>query len=104
MALTYLEFKSFEDLVRFVTFSQAPFLEYIELNGHHVYFFQIGMFGERILYYAELNKKADGRYVIYNRFKDAVSFSNKLETDGQSVSIPVLEIARTNAFGEYPPK
>ncbi len=104
MPLTYIQFKSFEDFIRLVTFSPAPFIDHAEMDSHNVYFFQILGFGERILYYAELDKKIEEKYVVYNRFKDSVSFSSKLGSDGQSVYIPILEVARTNIFTEYPPK
>jgi len=104
MALTYIQFKSFDDFIRLITFSPAPFIEHVELDGHNVYFFQISGFGERVLYYMELDKKIEEKYVVYNRFRDSVSFNSKLGSDGQSIHIPILEVARTNIFPEYPPK
>lgn len=104
MSQTYIQFKKLDDFIRFVTLSPSPFIQYIKLNGHNVYFIQLVGFGERVLYYVELDKEIEGKYVVYNRFRDVVSFSSKIESDGQSVSVPILEVARTNAFSEYPPK
>ena len=44
------------------------------------------------------------KYIVYNRFRDTISFSSKKESNGQNVSIPILEIERTNIFEKYPPK
>lgn len=104
MPLIYFQFKSFDDFIRFITFSPTPFIKYFKLDGHNVYFVQAGAFGERLLYYVELDKKIEEKYIIYNRFRDNISFSNKLVSDGQSVYVPILEVERTNVFPEYPPK
>lgn len=104
MSQTYIQFKKFDDFIRFVTLSPTPFVHYIKLGGHNVYFIQIVGFGERILYYVELDNEIAEKYVVYNRFRDVVTFSSKIESDGQSICVPILEIAKTNAFSEYPPK
>ena len=104
MSQLYLKFKNLIDFIRFITFSPAPFTHYINLDGHNIYFIQIAGLGERILYYVELDDKIEENYIIYNRFRDTLSFSSKLESDGQSVSIPILEVSKTNIFLDYPPK
>ena len=81
-----------------------PFIHYIKLNNHNVYFVSISGLGERMLYYVELDNQIEEKYIVYNRFRDTISFKNTFESDGQSVSIPILEVERTNAFQDYPPK
>jgi hypothetical protein len=101
----YVEFKALDDLVRFVAGSPKPFLHHIVINGKNIYFVQVvGFGGGRAVYYVEREEKFDGRYIIFNRFRDEVSFSDKLVSDGQSVCVNVLELKRTNIFSEYPPK
>jgi hypothetical protein len=102
MVQAYIQFKAFDDFVRFITISPTPFIQHIKLNDRDVYFVQIG-FREPVLYFVELEREIEEKYVIYNRFRDIVSFSHKIESDGQSVSVPILEIERTNVFPEYPP-
>lgn len=104
MPETYIQYKNLIDFIRLITLSPTPFINYIKLNGHEVFFIQIVGLGERVLYYIELDEKLDEKYIVYNRFRGTLSFSNKLESDGQSVSIPILEVERTNVFLEYPPK
>ena len=103
MSQAYIQFKNVTDFIRFITISPTPFILYIKLNDHHVYFIQMAGLGERVLYYVELEKKIEEQYVVYNRFRDTISFSRKLESDGQSVNIPILEVEKTNAFQAYPP-
>jgi hypothetical protein len=101
----YAKMKSFEDFVRFVTVSTIPFIQYVELAGKHVYFIQIlGFGGGRMVYYYEREKKVEEKYVVVNRFRDQLSFSNTFSSDGHSAFIPILELERTNIFPDYPPK
>ncbi len=104
MSQTYIQFKKFDDFIRFVTLSPTPFIHYIKLNGHNMYFVQLAGFGERVLYYVDLAKEIAEKYVVYNRFRDVVTFSSKIESDGQSVCVPILEVAKTNAFSAYSPE
>jgi hypothetical protein len=104
MSKMYIQFKTFNDFIRFITFSPTPFVQHITIKDHNVYFVQIAGFGERVLYYVEMDEAVKEKYIVYNRFRDTVSFSDKKESDGQSVSIPILEVERTNVFTEYPPQ
>ena len=104
MSQVYIQFKNLIDLVRFITISPTPFVYYTKLENHNMYFVQLAGLGESVLYCVELDKKIEEKYIVYNRFKDTISFSSKLESDGQSASIPILEVEKTNAFQDYPPK
>ena len=101
---SFAKMKSFDDLARFIVFSQIPFLQYVELNGRHVYFIQImGLGGGKMIYYYERDRKIEERYVVFNRFRDQLTFSSTFGTDGQSSYVPILELEKTNVFSEYPP-
>ena len=103
--LSYAKLKKFDDLVRFIVVSSIPFVQYVELNGKHVYFIQIMGFGAgKIIYYFEHNKRIEEKYIVFNRFRDQITFSNTFGSDGQSSSIPILELEKTNIFSEYPPE
>lgn len=103
--INYFEFKSFDDLVRFISISSSPFLLHIVINGKNVYFVQGMSFGGgRMVYYMECDEAIKERYVILNRFKDEVYQSDKLISDGQSACIKILELKRTNIFLKYPPQ
>ena len=103
--LSYAKLRAFDDLVRFVGMSPTPFLFHIEVEGTHVYFVQITSFGGgRMIYYTELDKRIEEKYVVFNRFRGEISFSDQFSSDGQSAHIPIFELEKTNIFKEYPPK
>ncbi len=103
--LIYAKMKTFDDFVRFVGMSPTPFVQYVEIEGKHVYFVALlGFGGGKMVYYFEREKKIDEKYIIFNRFRDQVAFSNNFSSDGQSTYIPILELEKTNVFSEYPPK
>lgn len=100
--LSYAKLKAFNDLVRFVGLSPTPFLFHIELEGKHLYFIQITSFGGgRMIYYSELEERIEEKYVVFNRFRDEISFSDQFSSGGQSAHIPIFELEKTNLFKEH---
>ena len=102
--LNYAKLKNFDDFIRFIAMSPTPFIQHIEMKGKHVYFIHIIGAGGKMVYYIEQGNKIEEKYVVYQRFKDQITFRNTFESDGQSTDIPVFEIDQTNIFPEYPPK
>jgi hypothetical protein len=103
--LSYAKLKAFNDLVRFVGMSSSPFLFHVELEGKHVYFIQIMSFGGgRMIYYAELEERISEKYIVFNRFRGEISFSDQFSSSGQSAHIPIFELDKTNLFTTYPPE
>ncbi len=101
--LSYAKLKTFNDLVKFVGMSSSPFLFYVELAGKHVYFVQIMSFGGgRMIYYAELEERISEKYVVFNRFRGEISFSDQFSSSGQSAHIPIFELEKTNLFTDFP--
>ena len=101
----FAQFEDLGDLVRFSSFSATPFIHHVEIGKKHIYFLQIlGMGGRSMIYYVERDEEIKGKYIVFNRFTDETTFSNKFESGGQTVLIPILELKRTNVFSEYPPK
>ncbi len=98
----YSQFTELNDLVRLVTNSPAPFLQYIEKDGKHIYFVYIPSFGrEPMVYFIQMSEPIGKKYIIYNRFQDSISFSDNLQAAGQTISIPILKIAKTNIFDKF---
>jgi hypothetical protein len=101
----FTKFKSLEDLVRFIAFSPTPFLHHLDMEGRQIYFIQIlGLGGAPVIHYVEKKDEVKGKYIVYNRFRDTISFSDKLGSGGQETYIPILEIEYTNVFSEFPLK
>jgi len=95
----YAKLKSLDDIVRLVSLSPAPFIEYVNWGGRNVYFVHtLTLLGPPMVYYVERADRVKEKYVVFNRYKDEVSFSNQLGTDPQSVYIPILELEKTNIF------
>jgi hypothetical protein len=63
----------------------------------------MGLGAGRTIYYFEREKKIEEKYVVFNRFRDQVAFSNALGSDGQSAYVPILELEKANIFSEYQP-
>jgi hypothetical protein len=101
--LNFIKFKTFDDFIKFVAVSQIPFIHHTPIKDKAVYFVQIVLL-EAMVYYVELDQPIAEKYVIYNRFKDQVNTSDKLEMDPQKATLPILEVEATNLFREYPPK
>ncbi len=93
------KFKTFDDLVRFIANSQIPFICHATVNGKALYFVHIILI-EGFVYYAELDEPVKGRYAVYNRFKDEVSVTDKLEVETQKVTLPFLEVESASVFSE----
>jgi hypothetical protein len=101
--LIYVQLKRIEDLVRLAALSITPMVQHITLEGEHVYFVQsVPLLGRPVVYFLKERKKIDKNFIIYNRFNDEITYSDKLSTDGQSVSIPIIEIEKTNLFEKLP--
>ena len=99
--MNFAKFKTFDDLVRFVATSQIPFIFTMIINGKYLYFVHI-MLVESLVYYAEMDVPIKERYVVYNRFKDQVVFSDKLEIDPQKSFLPILAIESASVFSNLP--
>lgn len=100
----YIRLKTLEDLIYFVTLSPAPLLQYVEIEGKHIYFIQtIAIFGPSTMYYVETKEKIPNKYVVFNRYQDKITYSDQLGTDPQAVYIPILQVEKTNLFHKYPP-
>jgi hypothetical protein len=93
-----------EDLVYFVALSPSPLLQYVEIEGKHLYFVQtIAFFGPSTIYYVETKEKIPNKYVVFNRYQDKITYSGQLGTDPQAVYIPILQVEKTNLFSQHLP-
>ena len=100
----YAKLKSFSDLVKLIATFPTQLLKHVMMNEKNVYFVHLMGFQGSMIYYVEMPAKIKEKYVVYNRFKDQVTFSETFRSDGQSAFIPILELETTNIFSEYPPK
>lgn len=73
-----------------------PFLNHIERNGKHLYFFLLPFSGGLVVYYFAADKKIDGEYITINRMSGRFSPSSKPTFDAQSLDLPILEVEATD--------
>ncbi len=99
--MNFAKFKTIDDIVKFVANSQIPFIYSATVNGKYLYFVHIALI-ESLLYYVELEKPIKERYVVYNRFKDQVTFTDKLEVDPQKMTLPILAVESASVFSKLP--
>ncbi|MCJ7631450.1 hypothetical protein MUP77_03480 [Candidatus Bathyarchaeota archaeon] len=99
MPLNFAKFKTFDDFVKFVANSQIPFIYHTTVKGKAVYFVHI-LLVEGMVYYFEQEGPIKDRYAVYNRFRDQVSFTDRLEVDPQKVILLILEVEATSLFPE----
>ena len=103
-ATPYIKLKTLEDLIYFVALSPSPFIQYIDLEGKHVYFVNtMAIFGPSMVYYVETKERLPNKYIVFNRYQDKITYSNQLGTDPQAVYIPILQVEKTSLFLKYPP-
>jgi hypothetical protein len=100
----YAKLKSFPDLVKLVATFPTQLLKHVVMNEKNVYFVHLMGFQGSMVYYVEMPVRIKEKYVVYNRFRDQVTFSDNFRSDGQSACIPILELELTNIFPEYPPQ
>ncbi len=97
--LIYVQLKTLEDMVKLISMAPGPYLQYAVSQGRHIYFIQIlQLTGKPFIYFYEPEEALKDKYVVYNRFQDAVTFSDKPGSDGQAIYIPILEVKKTNVL------
>jgi hypothetical protein len=101
--LTSIRYKRIDDLVRFVSMTPQPFLNHIERDGKHFYFFLLPFSGGLVVCYFAAGKKIEGAYVTLNRMSGAVSSSSKPTFDAQSVDLAILEVEATDLIDVMKP-
>jgi hypothetical protein len=91
-----IRYKRLDDLVKFVSMTPQPFLNHIEHDGRHVYFFLLPFSGGLIISYFAADKKIDGEFITINRMSGRFSASSKPTFDAQSLDLPILEVEATD--------
>ena len=94
--LTSIRYKRLDDLVKFVSMTPQPFLNHLERDGKHLYFFLLPFSGGLVVTYFAADKKIEGEYITLNRMSGKFSFSSKPTFDAQALDLPILEVDRTD--------
>ena len=91
--MRFVQFDSLRDLVMLVASSPTRnVIQHLPLGGDHLYFIIGGTLREIFLYFVKEDEAIDGSFVIYNTYTAEISFSERLMTEPNLTSIPVVEI------------
>ncbi len=94
--LSSIRYKRLDDLVKFVSMTPQPFLNHVERDGKHLYFFVLPFSGGLVVSYFAAEKRVEGEYVTINRMSGRLTPSSKPTFDAQSLDIPILEVESTD--------
>jgi hypothetical protein len=98
-----IRYKRLDDLVKFVSMTPQPFLNHIEREGKHIYFFLLPFSGGLVVSYFAADKKVDGEFITINRMSGRFSASSKPTFDAQSLDLPILEVESTDILDSIRP-
>jgi hypothetical protein len=96
--ITYLKYKTLEDILKVILsssqsiFSYIPMLYYINYNKQEIFFIQTGMVGGVVIHYIVQNEKPDKKIIELKRLTGKFNFIDSLGTDAQSIYIPILQL------------
>jgi hypothetical protein len=91
--MKYVQLQSLRDLVMFVASSSTMnVIQHLPSDGTHLYFIIGGTLREIFLYFIKTEEALDGRFVVYNTYTGEIEFTERLRTDPNLTSIPIVEI------------
>jgi hypothetical protein len=75
-------------------------VQHLQYGDTHLYFIIGGTLSEIFLYFLKEQKAIDGNFIIYNTYTGEISFSNRLRTDPNLSSIPLVDIKNQDLLPE----
>ncbi|MBS7637573.1 hypothetical protein KEJ49_01605 [Candidatus Bathyarchaeota archaeon] len=86
--------RSIRDLVMLVASSPSMnVIQHFQSEGAHIYFIIGGTMSEVFLFFVREEKPLPGSFIIYNNFSGDISYSERLRTDPNISSIPIVEVS-----------
>lgn len=99
--LTYLKYKTYEDLLKVILYSSQsvlgaiPLLYHINYNNQEVLFIQTGGVGSNTVHYMLVKEKPSKKFIELKRLTGEFSFVDKIGSDGMSLYIPILDLEKS---------
>lgn len=91
--MRFVQLDSLRDLVMLVASSPTRnAIQHLRSGVDHLYFIIGGTLTEIFLYFVKEDEAIDGSFVIYNTYSGEISFSERLRTEPNLTSIPIVEI------------
>jgi len=100
-AMKFVQLNSLRDLVMLVASSPTMnVIQHLQSGDMHLYFIIVGTLREIFLYFLKEENAIEGSFIIYNTYTAEISFSDRLRTEPNLTSIPVVEIKNQNLLPE----
>ena len=91
--MKFIQLNTIRDLVMLVASSPATnVIQHLENDGKHVYFVIGGTLSEVFTYLVRLDEPIEGSFITYNSYKGEIGSSDKIATEPNMNSFPVIEI------------
>lgn len=85
--------RSIRDLVMLIASSPSMnVIQHLQSGEVHIYFIIGGTMSEVFLFFVREEKPLPGSFIIYNNFSGEISYSDRLRTDPNISSIPIVEV------------
>ena len=90
--MRFVQLKTVRDLVMLVASSPTTnVIQHLENNGH-IYFVIGGTLSEVFIYLVKQSESLEGKFINYNSYTDVISFSDKMATEPNMSSFPIIDI------------
>ncbi len=99
--VTYLKYKTHEDLLKVILYSSQsvlgaiPLLYHINYNNQEILFIQTGGVGSNTVHYIIVKEKPSKKFIELKRLTGEFSFVDKIGSDGMSLYIPILDLEKS---------
>ncbi len=95
--MKFVQLKTIRDLVMLVASSPATnVIQHLENDGKHIYFVIGGTLSEVFTYLVNLEEAIEGKFITYNSYKGEVGYSEKIASEPNMNSFPLIEIENQN--------
>ena len=99
--ITYLKYKTYEDLLKVILYSSqsvlgaVPLLYHIAHDNQDTLFIQTGGVGTSTVHYMSIKEKLSKKFIELKRLSGEFSFVDKIGNDGMSLYVPILELEKS---------
>ena len=99
--ITYLKYKTYEDLLKVILYSSQsvlgaiPLLYHINYNNQEILFIQTGGVGSNTVHYMISKEKPSKKFIELKRLTGEFSFVDKIGSDGMSLYVPILFLEKS---------
>lgn len=99
--MKFVQLKTMRDLVMLVASSPATnVIQHLENGEKHIYFVIGGTLREVFTYLVKLDEPIEGSFITYNSYKGEIGSSEKIASEPNMNSFPIIEILNQDLIPE----